>query len=111
MPWYAEDNDGLEDMSDNSGDSDSETSSDMEEGSDLCFQAASDVGLDDDTEDDYDAPGEPDSSYVLSANESFLRTVKRCHPRKRASTLFLRGSSWSSSGCATRVLLLAATPL
>ncbi|KAM7297594.1 uncharacterized protein ISCGN_022745, partial [Ixodes scapularis] len=26
----------------------------------------------DDTEDEYDGPGEPDSSYVLSANESFL---------------------------------------
>ncbi|KAG0419900.1 hypothetical protein HPB47_003813 [Ixodes persulcatus] len=45
MPWYAENDDGLEDMSDDSGDLDSETSSDMEEGSDLCFQAASDVSL------------------------------------------------------------------
>ncbi|KAG0425581.1 hypothetical protein HPB47_027267 [Ixodes persulcatus] len=45
MPWYAENDDGLEDMSDDSDDLDSETSSDIEEGSDLCFQAASDVGL------------------------------------------------------------------
>ncbi|KAG0443841.1 hypothetical protein HPB47_014470 [Ixodes persulcatus] len=98
IPWYAENDDGLEDMSDDAGDLDSETSSDMEEGSDLCFEAASDVVLgeefrktrtwreggyytrDDDTEDESDAPGEPDSSCVFSANESFLSNSFRKIP-------------------------------
>ncbi|KAG0425875.1 hypothetical protein HPB47_026985 [Ixodes persulcatus] len=45
VPWYAENDDGLEDMSDDSGVLDSGTSSGMEEGSDLCLQAASDAVL------------------------------------------------------------------
>lgn len=45
MPWYAENDDGLEDMSDDSGDLDGGTSSNTEEGSGLCFEAASNMVL------------------------------------------------------------------